>query len=177
MQAITQEVKSGEIYLLVTPHALSRRVMNELAARLALVGPVQVLDGANLFDAYAIARQVRGHTHHLEAVLERLGIARAFTCYQMAALLAAQETRPLPLLAFGLLATFRDENVALAERRLMLGRCLENLQRLSRHAPVIVNATPESVAPTDEMFSCLAQVAGQVWRFEEPAPVDLARLF
>jgi hypothetical protein len=182
MNAITQGRSSGRIHLVAAPRALSRHLMNELAARLALVGPVQVLDGGNLFDAYTIARQVRRHTHHLEAVLKQLSVARAFTCHQMAALLAAQKARPLPLLVFDLLTTFRDENVPLAERRLMLARCLDHLQRLCCRAPVIVSAAPVQAAlpasaPSDEMFSWLAQVAGQVWRFEAPQPTAQMRLF
>ena len=180
---MTLDGQVGTIYLLVAPRPHSRRLMNELAARLALRGPVQVLDGGNLFDAYGIARQVRRHTHHLEAVLERLKVSRAFTCYQMTALLAAQAERPIPLLAPGLLTTFRDENVPLAERRHLLARCLGHLQRLGRRAPLIVNvcgtddvcATDD--AAVDEMLARLAQIAGQVWRFEAPAAVHQARLF
>jgi hypothetical protein len=182
MNGITQDIQHAEIYLLVTPRTLSRRVMNELAARLALAGPVQVLDGGNLFDAYGIARQVRQQTHQLEMVLEQLGIARAFTCHQMASLLAAQKTRPVPLLVFDLLTTFYDENVPLAERRLMLERCLGHLERLSRRAPVIINAYPANTAiPTvtsqsDDLFTLLSDVAGQVWHFETPSPAAQPRL-
>lgn len=177
MNITTYDIQGNNIYLLEAPYKLSRRIMNELAAHLALEGPVQVLDGGNFFDAYTIARQVRRHTHHLEAVLERLGIARAFTCYQMVSLLAAQKERPIPVLVFGLLTTFRDENVLLSERRLMLGRCLGHLQRLGRRAPVVVNACSASAAAPEEMLPRLAQIAGQVWRFEEPAPAVQARLF
>jgi hypothetical protein len=182
MNAITGNLQRGDIYLVVAPHALSRKVMNELAARLALAGSVRVLDGANLFDAYTIARQVRRRTPHLETVLQDLRVARAFTCYQMVALLAAQEALPIPLLAFGLLTTFRDENVRLAERRQALERCLGDLQRLAPHAPVVVNACTENAsaltgAGPDEMLNRLVQAASQVWRFETPQTRAQARLF
>ena len=97
MQITPHDIQSSNVYLLEAPHKLSRRMMNELAAHLALEGPVQVLDGGNFFDAYTIARQVRRRTHHLKEVLEQLGIARAFTCYQMVSLLAAQKERPMPV--------------------------------------------------------------------------------
>jgi hypothetical protein len=189
MNAITYQAQRGEIHLLAAPRALSRRLMNDLAAQLALRGPALVLDGANLFDAYAIARQVRRSTHQLEAVLEELQVARAFTCYQMLAMLAAQQALTAPLLVFGLLTTFRDENVPLAERRQALERCLGHLQRLARRAPVIVNACvtnadwaasvnrPANIPATDQMLARLAQVAGQVWRFEALQTTTQARLF
>jgi hypothetical protein len=194
MDIITHAAQSGNIYLLQAPRKLSRRIMNELAAHLVLEGPVQVLDGGNFLDAYTIARLVRRRTHHLEAVLEQLGVARAFTCYQMVSLLAAQPERPIPVLAFGLLTTFRDENVPLAERRLMLERCLDHIRRLSRKAPVVINACSLSddslerwtyapatgraaaaIAP-EEMLPRLAEIAGQVWRFEAPELVTQPRL-
>jgi len=195
MQITTQDIQSRNVYLLEAPHKLSRRIMNELAAHLALEGPLQVLDGGNFFDAYTIARQVRRHTHHMQAVLEQLGVARAFTCHQMVSLLAAQKERPTPVLVFGLLTTFRDENVPLAERKLMLERCLMHLKRLSRRAPVVVNACPvgaagpiygagpifenpnAGAAESEVMLPRLAEIAGKVWRFEEPTPVAQPRLF
>jgi hypothetical protein len=49
------------------------------------------MDGGNRFDAHQIARYIRRQSSQLDAILGRIAIARAFTCYQMAALLAEQE--------------------------------------------------------------------------------------
>jgi hypothetical protein len=67
----------------------------EQAARLALTGPLQILDGGNCLDLYGLARQLRRLDPHVEPLLRRIQVVRPFTCYQMTTLLAQ-----LPCLAF-----------------------------------------------------------------------------
>ena len=156
-------------HLLLAPRRLGRELMNTLAARLALVGPVRVLDGGNAVDPYAIARQVRRATPNVTTVLKQMHLARAFTCYQMAALLSQQEDTPVPLLALDLLATFYDENVPLDERLRLLAGCLEDLRRLSRQAPLVISATPAPAnAPGDELLARLEAASQHTWRLEAP---------
>jgi hypothetical protein len=155
--------------------------MNTLAARLALAGPALVLDGGNAFNALAITRQVRRQTANLELVLERLLVARAFTCYQMTAMLAQQPASSHPLLVLDLLATFGDESATLAERSRLLDQALADLRRLSAAAPVTVSAVPgpgstdlrlplghpaRLAAPLPVMFERLEEAVDQVLRFE-----------
>ena len=58
-----------------------------ITAQLALRGEVTVLDGGNRFQAYPVAHLIRRQTPDVRAAAERLFIRRAFTCYQMLALL------------------------------------------------------------------------------------------
>jgi len=68
------------------------------------VGELRVLDGGNRFNVYPVARAVRRYTPNLTASLGRICLSRAFTCYQMAALLAKTPADGLPILVIDLLA-------------------------------------------------------------------------
>jgi hypothetical protein len=63
-----------------------------------------------------------------------------------------------------LLVTFQDENVAIDERRRLLGVCLEQLQQLGRQAILLVSADPQ----TPELLEPLISLTGQIWQFELP---------
>jgi hypothetical protein len=73
--------------------------MLDLAARLALRGELRVLDGGNSFNAYTVARNlgrlVGGGGSALEEALQRIQVARAFTCYQVLTLLNRNSCSPL----------------------------------------------------------------------------------
>ncbi len=144
MEPILPEVTPGQLLLVIAPSRFTRLHVLELAARLALRGPVTVFDNGNCFDAYLVARSVRRQTPDLAAVLGRIHIARSFTCYQAAALLARSPATSTPKLVLDLLSTFYDENVALPECTRLLTECTRHLQRLSRAAPVVVSASPPS---------------------------------
>lgn len=94
--------------------------MMKLTAVCALQGPVRIVDGGNRFDAYQVARHLRRQTTHLEAALNRLTIARAFTCYQMVSLVARTPATAESTLVLDLLATFTDESVTVAESTRLL---------------------------------------------------------
>jgi hypothetical protein len=80
--------------------------MVETAARLALNGPVRVLDGGNRFNVYPVAQAVRRLTPRLEETLSHMSLSRAFTCYQMLTLLEETPADPVPTLVLDLLSTF-----------------------------------------------------------------------
>jgi len=132
------ELAADRIVLIVAPRA-ARDGMLDLTATLARRGPVRVLDGGNQFNAYYVARAVRRHATNLSEILARVDLARAFTCYQMEALLLASPAEWVPTVVLDFLSTFYDENVPLAERRRLLQRCALHLRRLSRRAPVVVS--------------------------------------
>jgi hypothetical protein len=144
--------------------------MLELANRLAQRGPLRVVDGGNRLDIYGLARKARRHSADLNGVLERIRVARAFSCRQMAALLDATPGGA-PLLIFDLLVTFYDEDETLDERRRLLGQCLARLQRLSLSGPVVVGAAP-GLTQDDELVEMLALATGRIWHFEQGGGVE-----
>jgi hypothetical protein len=136
-------VACGELGLVIGPRA-ERLHMLELSAVLALRGR---RPGAGWRQQLQCA--VRGPLHpapytvQLEAALNRITVARAFTCYQMVTLLQETAVSPAPTLVLDLLATFGDESIDL--RMKACGCCawrLVQLQRLCRLAPVVVSLQP-----------------------------------
>jgi hypothetical protein len=197
---------AGRLYLLIAPRPAVDRLMDALAVRLALAAAgrpgveshqpyLHILDGGNRFDLHAIARGLSnglaGGSVLVEAALQRIRVARAFTCYQMEALLAEvaecrggsapieangfgkcrpAPTESAPVLALGLLTTFADENVRLGERLRVLQRCLQDLKCLARGAPVLVSVTqPPAGADAAGFLPHLEAASDQIWRFETQA--------
>lgn len=163
---------SAHLGLVIAPKAAAP-LMLDLAARLALNAPLRVLDGGNQFNAYPVARTIRRYTANLTAVLEAIQLSRAFTCYQMAALLADTLPQPTPTLVLDLLSTFYDENVRLPESQRLLEVCLLRLQQLSRQAPLIISVRPPTACPERTcLLESLQGAVDQVW--EIPAPPEPA---
>jgi len=159
------ELRTGRWALLVLPHG-SHAELLVAAARLAQRGPLLILDGGNRCNAYTLARAAAGRAD----LLRRISLARAFTCYQMAALLEGTPEGDCPLFLLDFLATFYDEAVSALERGRLLSGCLDELARLSRTRQVAVSACPPAV-PGPENLGLLARLraaAGGVWESDPP---------
>ena len=104
---------------------------------------VVVLDGANQFNPYMVSSFARRVLIPPEKLLKGIQIARAFTCYQMAALmgeklavLLEQEgmitrgQKPWVVL-LGPITTFLDEDVPERESRPLFERSLRRIEELS----------------------------------------------
>ncbi len=157
--------------LIIGPYAASNAMLTA-AARLALLAPLRVVDGGNRFNARAVARILRElNAPDLYAALSRIRLARAFTCYQLLALL--EETLPSshPTLAIDLLDTFYDESAPLFERRRLIKNCLLCLRNLSQLAPVVVSVRPPAPGQSDPtgLLETVQQAADLLW-FQEGAP-------
>lgn len=182
------EPLTGQITLVVVPRRAIRPLLG-LAARLAQHAPLRVLDGGNCFNAYLVALALRQWTQDVNSVLERIHVARAFTCYQVLTLLEETPATPTATLVLDLLATFRDEAVSLIERRRLLNKCLVRLRYLATAKPLLVSAStdggpPMSSArgrrqpqPRDELLAQLEKAADRVWRFGPSPPTVQLRLF
>jgi len=162
---------SNQLALVIGPHAAQAQML-DLAARLAAAGPVRVLDCGNQFNVYPVARAVRRQTAGLSEALGRIRLARAFTCYQVLALLEETPAESTPTLVFDLLATFYDEDVKLPESQRLLRICLSGLRRLAQAAPVIVAARPPKPVVYAErviLLESLRAAASTVWETVDAA--------
>ncbi len=135
--------------LVVGPRSLNRTMLLAIA-RMGNAAPVRVLDGGNRFNAYIVARAVRGQP----GVLNRITISRAFTCYQVLSLLestpaiqVASGSEPPRLVALDLLSTFYDESVQPGERKRLLRTCILHLERLAVNAGAISVHPPAVESP------------------------------
>jgi hypothetical protein len=167
----------GRLHLLLAASPTRHELVNTVIVRLACGGPLRILDGGNCFQAHRIARLLRRQTSDLQTALGNIHIARAFTCYQSAALLAETPALPLPVLALDLLTTFYDENTPLHERQRLMGGCLSQLRRLSYRAPVLVSTGIPAESQPHELLTRLEDAADQVWRLEAQPPPEPLRLF
>ncbi len=114
------------------------------------------------------AQELRRHTADLRAALGRIRLSRAFTCYQMAALLEETPAQAQPTLVLDMLSTFYDEDVRIEEASHLLKGCLAELRRLAQAGPLVVSAKqpPEACADRAARASLLEQLrsaAAQVW--------------
>jgi len=142
------EPKAGSWILLVGPRSLNATMLNAIArlgeggtsaahaaetANGGLKPPwpaVRILDGGNRFNAYTVSRAAHGRPD----VLNRITVSRAFTCYQVLALLESTPAIPVPFVVLDLLNTFYDESVQVGERKRLLRACIGHLERLETWA-------------------------------------------
>jgi hypothetical protein len=126
-EAILPATPPGGWILLVGPRQVNAAMLTAIA-RLGEGTQVRVLDGGNRFNAYTVARLVRGRPE----VLEHITVARAFTCYQVLALLESTPATACACVVLDLLNTFYDESVQAGERKRLLRACLAQLERLGQ---------------------------------------------
>jgi hypothetical protein len=162
----------GQMLLVVTP-AASLGTLFEMAARMALAGPLIVFDGGNCFQGYGLARSLRRQLDDSEALdraLHNVLLSRVFTCYQMETLLSEGDFESAPILVLDFLATFYDQGVRVADRRRLLELCLGRLQAISKRAPVAVWVRQRPVIP-QEGLSFLDQVRAAAGQVFSPMPL------
>ena len=111
---------------------LSAYLMGQLAAQ---GRPITLIDAANSFDPYLIARISRHRKSDPRILLERIRLSRVFTCHQLVTLLC--ETLPQlsqsgPLFINGPCNLFYDEQVPLKERKLLFERVAQSLALLGK---------------------------------------------
>lgn len=150
---------------------------------------VQVFDGGNRFDGYFIARLARRLSPDPHAVLQRIQLSRAFTCFQLAQLIESAPVAPPQtndggesyhaLFVLDLLNTFYDESVPLRDVERLLTTTIMHLKRLAAAGPVIVGAREPRVL-VKERWSLLDQLqvaADGAWLLRSPdTPSSSAQL-
>ena len=162
--------KAGKISLVVAPRAVVESLMFMLAT-LALRDRVLVVDGGNCFDGYALARALRLRTSQVQAALKQILLSRAFTCYQMVAMLAELPMDGTPLIVLDMLSTFLDENVNFTKRLRLMNNSLNLLHRISKGAPVAVWARIRSSNNGEEqrqLLTPLLATAHDIWELQAP---------
>lgn len=130
-------------FLAIGAHALSDRML-QLISALALRQTVTVLDCGNRSNMYAVARLIRPYTSDPVSVMNNIRLSRAFTCYQVLAMVQGAAKNPLrgPLVLLDLLATFLDEDVELKDCQRLLKHSLDILEKMSHLAPVVISTRP-----------------------------------
>jgi hypothetical protein len=164
----------GSYNLVIAPHAGVQMVI-ETTARLAVSSPVRLIDCGNRSNVYPITKVVRRLTTDVNTTLDRIHISRAFTCYQVLAMLSRSESR-MPTLVIDLLCTFLDEAIRFDESCRLLDRSIEELKRLSQTTPMLVTVKPLLAISAERisLLDAITQNATSVYQIEDPdtAPVS-----
>ncbi len=155
----------NELHVVFGIHAGEHRVL-DLAARLALLGPLYILDCGNRGNMHVVAKSLRTHTHDPASALNNIRLSRAFTCYQVKTLVKKVPlTSSAPVLILDLLSTFLDESVRAQESSVLFTETMNYIEALSRATPVLVTAKPFTAlsAPRLGLLSELRQRANRIW--------------
>lgn len=136
----------GKLFCLHGSSAVFQMSLTAAARALSAGIPMTLVDGTNRFDVYYIAEFARrlagqhatGRRRTPEEFLDNIFISRAFTCFQMEAVI----TDRLPsfvlakhspvVIIFGLLDTFYDEQAPFHEVKASLQRILISLRSLKQ---------------------------------------------
>ena len=191
-----REIASREDALAIPTEALSGRFINPPPGKLYLLHgareifhlslfvaskilgehhPVAVVDGANRFDAYYLARVLRQQYGNPEPFLNQIYVSRGFTCYQMEAAITERLPKFLhrmkskTAMIFGLLDTFYDEQAQFREVQQSLQRILRRLHEMKKEGISILLASLEmKVLPEErnQLFRTLRANADQLYRLE-----------
>ncbi len=140
----------GEATLWVGPRPAVEPILELLYAGNALArGRISLLEGANRFHPYRIGELGRSFGVDATETLRRIRLARAFTAYQMVALVdgwAAEARRHPPTLLVGheLPALFADDEIPLEERTALLRHMARALAPLLRkvRVPLLLTLGP-----------------------------------
>jgi len=163
-------------FILESP--VARASLEGRIIRGALRGPVFILDMGNCFNPLRLARQIRRQTIQVQPTLERIQVARAFTCYQVVALFEATTDPDGPVFILRLMSTFADE-IQIHERLRLLKRVDASLDRLRRNTSVSVMVRNGSVQeePLLEWLEGLRDRADEVLAPKPDLPVPPLTLF
>jgi hypothetical protein len=165
---ILPTLRTGKL-IIVSSSRETREQITTLTAELALRGAVTILDGGNRFAAYQTVRMLRMITSNVEEAANRIFVRRAFTCYQMLALLENSPSLQSPYLILDMLASFYDENVPLQEVSRLLSHSLIQLERLRMAAPIVISLTPHPDRPF--LFERICSMGDQIFDIEISYPI------
>ncbi len=174
----------GKLYCLHGGRAVFRLSLAAASRALASGIPMTLVDGTNRFDLYYIAdfarrladRTMQGPRKTPKDFLDNIFISRAFTCFQMEAvitdrLLPFMQSRESPVvIIFGLLDTFYDEQAPLHEVRASVERILAALATLKREKISVLLASMDLHAASKEretLFPRLASAMDRVYAVKE----------
>ncbi|MDI6853529.1 MAG: hypothetical protein QME75_08005, partial [Deltaproteobacteria bacterium] len=130
---------------------------------------VLAVDAANVFDPYRLVREAVPRGVSPRQALNRVRVARAFTCHQLVRLVQEELTRELApgslVLMLGPVSLFYDEQIPLAERRRLFQNLVQTLTAVKTRHPLLLLQPylPEKIANRGfgRMLMPVAEVIGE----------------
>ncbi len=149
----------------------------ELFAALALRGSFYAIAAGEWLPTYALARALRRSTTAIHGVLDRIRIARPFTCYQVLDLLTDLRPERDPVLIIDFLHHFHNPDIPLYVRQRVLRQCCQRLERLSLLRPLVVFVQALGTDEYRDFFPVVSVIADELLQplaAETPAPLQPA---
>jgi hypothetical protein len=169
----------GDLVLSLGTYKSQMGLINDLIVQAAFESPGWVLDGGNRVAPYHFARLIRQKTPAIYPILNRIQIARAFTCFQVVTLLTQTQYPEGIVFILDVLTTFEDEVIPTHQRNFLLRQVLTNINRLRSTAAVFMTigrSETLELLPT-EMLDQLKSQASRVFAPLVPVQSDTLRLF
>jgi hypothetical protein len=161
-----QKVTRNQLVVLAIPRYRVRDIF-ALIVDVALRGNVRVVDGGNLFNVLTLSRVIRRKTSRVDEILRQIYISRAFTCYQMEAMLQNVGECHCPVFVLDLLYTFYDESVDDAQSQRLLANAIRHLRQVSAVSPVLVGLFPPAkVSKRPFLMEMVMDAADAAWQPE-----------
>ncbi len=139
----------------------------EVITQLALQAHIRVIVGGNRFDAHQLARIIRRHTVHVDQTLERIHLARPFTCYQVLTLLE-QPQATTPLVVLDMLSTFYDDNISKADSIRLVRTAVTHMCQFGELVPILVTLRPPPTPERQELTELIQDAADYVYIYDPP---------
>ncbi len=161
--------RPGELTLLLGPRPEALALLHACCADAACRGRGAVwVDGGNALDPLDLSRRCRALRCGTREALDRVNVARAFTAYQLQAIIGERleakvlEASPSLVLVASLDQLFDDPDVDRREARCLLRASLEDLRSLARRtgAAVLASASAEGVPPSEAALAHRVLSAG-----------------
>jgi hypothetical protein len=165
----------GKLYLLYGASEIFHLSLVVASKILGRHRPIAVVDGANRFDAYYLARILREQYGNPEPLLNTIYVSRGFTCYQMEAAITQRlpqflyRVKSKTAMIFGLLDTFYDEQAKFHEVQKSLQRILRKLHEMKKEGvSILITSLEMKVLPEERnrLFRILKSCVDQIYRFE-----------
>ena len=135
---ISQRQRGHNPLTLVYETGPQRAAVDKSIIQIAMSGPALVMDAGNCFNPLRLVRAIRWQTIRINQVLGNIQIARAFTCFQVVALLEQTGKPQGPIFILRPLTTFQDEMAQVYERLRLLREVDRHISRLQEEVAVTV---------------------------------------
>lgn len=174
---LLQAMSQPRLALFWGRESTARALLTGLTALAARGRAVRLLDGGNRFDGYFVARLARRLSANPRAVLRRIRLSRAFTCFQLLELIENTPASRDPLFILDLLATFYDESVPLRDSERLLARAITHLKRLAAEGPVVVGAREPRLLVKERwaLLDRLLIASDAAWLLRAPPELEAPR--
>jgi hypothetical protein len=154
------------LLLIETPDRQSEGI-TDLFAALALRGPFYAIAGGEWLPTYALVQAIRRKTPEVKQVMDRVRLARPFTCYQVLDLLEDIRPERDPIVVLDLLHHFYNPDIQPDVRRRVLEGCCRHLQRLALSRSLLVFVEKLRTEEYGRFFPIVAAAADDILQTEE----------